>query len=40
MREIKDKVQAHLIFPLYHIHELQYIIRLLHIDKEIVMPNK
>ncbi len=38
--QIKDKAQAHLLFPLYHIHELQHIIRLLHIDKEIVMPNK
>lgn len=36
--QIKDKAQAHLLFPLYHIHELQHIIRLLHIDKEIVMP--
>lgn len=38
--QIKDKAQAHLLFPLYHIHELQHIIRLLHIDKDIVMPNK
>lgn len=38
--QIKDKAQAHLLFPLYHIHELQHIIRLLYIDKEIVMPKK